>query len=156
MRPLHSTGRFSSAVAAESPHTPPIAIPAKESRVSVLSEFGRRGPVSRRFLARARHVHARTITPIDRCTPRSGRETNNLPNSERMPRNWRNVWVKPVPICKMAQMIRLAVSGHLRPYRSERMPKMMAPTGRKRSARVILVVCRVHVHSRDEIDMRVR
>ena len=51
-----------------------------------------------------------------------------IPNRERMARNSLNVWTKPEPSSRTAIKMRLATSGHLRPYRSEIIPKMTYTT----------------------------
>jgi hypothetical protein len=66
-----------------------------------------------------------------------------MPKRERTARKAGKVVTKPLPSSRRAQRRRLAISGHLRPKRSEMTPKRTAPTERKRSVSVMEDVWRV-------------
>ena len=63
-----------------------------------------------------------------------------IPNKDLTARNCWKVCVKLEPSWRTAQSTKFATSGHLRPNRSENIPKIAAPTERKSKVNVIAVV----------------
>lgn len=60
-----------------------------------------------------------------------------IPNKARQARNCLYVWQKPAPSSRTTKRSWLTMNGHLRPHRSEAIPKVIAPTDRSISTRVI-------------------